>query len=119
MLKGKVAAVEEELPATAELAFVAGEVAQTGDASPSGEATDVAPDAVAEPAAPDASGSSDEVPGKKDAKKPDKRSDKPDKKDDKQPSMELDADAEVDPVLLAKEFSGLLQVESGDDEATS
>jgi hypothetical protein len=33
--------------------------------------------------------------------------------------MELDADAEVDPVLLAKEFSGLLQVESGDDEATS
>ncbi len=34
-------------------------------------------------------------------------------------SMELDADAEVDPVLLAKEFSGLLQVESGDDEASS
>ncbi len=33
--------------------------------------------------------------------------------------MELDADAEVDPVLLAKEFSGLLQVESGDDEGTS
>ena len=33
--------------------------------------------------------------------------------------MELDADAEVDPVMLAKEFSGLLQVESGDDEASS
>ena len=33
--------------------------------------------------------------------------------------MDLDADAEVDPVLLAKEFSGLLQVESGGDEATS
>ena len=34
-------------------------------------------------------------------------------------SMELDADAVVDPVLLAKEFSGLLQVESGDDEGSS
>lgn len=33
--------------------------------------------------------------------------------------MEIDADAEVDPVMLAKEFSGLLQVESGDDEASS
>ena len=38
---------------------------------------------------------------------------------DKPPSMELDADAEVDPVMLAKEFSGLLQVESGDDEVSS
>jgi hypothetical protein len=38
---------------------------------------------------------------------------------DKPPPMELDADAEVDPVMLAKEFSGLLQVESGDDEASS
>jgi hypothetical protein len=33
--------------------------------------------------------------------------------------VELDADAVVDPVMLAKEFSGLLQVESGDDEVTS
>ncbi len=38
---------------------------------------------------------------------------------DKPEPMELDADAVVDPVLLAKEFSGLLQVESGGDEATS
>ena len=30
-----------------------------------------------------------------------------------------DEDAEVDRVLLAKEFSGLLQVDSGDDEASS
>jgi hypothetical protein len=37
----------------------------------------------------------------------------------KPPAMELDADAEVDPVMLAKEFSGLLQVESGDDEVSS
>ncbi len=37
----------------------------------------------------------------------------------KPPPMDLDADAEVDPVMLAKEFSGLLQVESGDDEASS
>ncbi len=41
------------------------------------------------------------------------------KRKDKHPPMELDADAEVDPVMLAKEFSGLLQVESGDDEASS
>ena len=40
-------------------------------------------------------------------------------RDEKPPPMELDADAEVDPVMLAKEFSGLLQVESGDDEASS
>jgi hypothetical protein len=33
--------------------------------------------------------------------------------------VELDADAVVDPVMLAKEFSGLLQVESGDDEVSS
>jgi hypothetical protein len=38
---------------------------------------------------------------------------------DKPAPMELDADAEVDPVMLAKEFSGLLQVESGDDEVSS
>jgi hypothetical protein len=38
---------------------------------------------------------------------------------DDEGSMELDADAEVDPVLLAKEFSGLLQVESGVDEAST
>lgn len=34
-------------------------------------------------------------------------------------SGDIDADAEVDPVLLAKEFSGLLQIESGVDEASS
>lgn len=39
--------------------------------------------------------------------------------DERPPPMELDADAEVDPVMLAKEFSGLLQVESGDDEVSS
>jgi len=103
MLKRKSGATQEDLPAVAELAedlaVVADAVAQTGDAGSNGEAA--------------------EVPAKKDAKKPDKPSDK-DKKNDKPPSMmELDADAEVDPVLLAKEFSGLLQVESGDDEATS
>lgn len=41
------------------------------------------------------------------------------KAEDAPAPMELDADAEVDPVMLAKEFSGLLQVESGDDEASS
>jgi hypothetical protein len=41
------------------------------------------------------------------------------KPDEKPVPMELDADAEVDPVMLAKEFSGLLQVESGEDEVTS
>lgn len=37
----------------------------------------------------------------------------------RQASFELDEDAEVDRVLLAKEFSGLLQVDGGDDEAKS
>jgi hypothetical protein len=51
---------------------------------------------------------------------PDDTSDTHEPNGEDQPSpMELDADAEVDPVMLAKEFSGLLQVESGDDEATS
>jgi hypothetical protein len=93
LLKRNGGDTEEELPAVAEPAAVDDDLAQTGDTSPDGE-----------------------VPAKKDHKKPDKRSDK---KDDKHQSMELDADAEVDPVLLAKEFSGLLQVESGGDEATS
>ena len=93
MLKRNGGDAEEDLPAIAEPATADDDLARTGDASPN-----------------------DEVPAKKDHKKPDKRSDK---KDDKHPSMELDADAEVDPVLLAKEFSGLLQVESGGDEATS
>jgi hypothetical protein len=35
------------------------------------------------------------------------------------PELELEPDAEVDRVLLAKEFSGLLQVEAADDEAQS
>jgi hypothetical protein len=35
------------------------------------------------------------------------------------PSLDLEPDAEVDRVLLAKEFSGLLQVEPADDEAQS
>jgi hypothetical protein len=39
--------------------------------------------------------------------------------EDEPAPMELDADAVVDPVMLAKEFSGLLQVEGGDDEASS
>jgi hypothetical protein len=91
MTKPKGDDAEADLPVVAELP--AANLAQTGDANANGEAA-----------------------AKKDHKKPDKRSDK---KDDKHPSMELDADAEVDPVLLAKEFSGLLQVESGGDEATS
>jgi hypothetical protein len=35
------------------------------------------------------------------------------------PGLEMEPDAEVDRVLLAKEFSGLLQVEAADDEAQS
>jgi hypothetical protein len=35
------------------------------------------------------------------------------------PELDLEPDAEVDRVLLAKEFSGLLQVEAPDDEAQS
>jgi hypothetical protein len=38
---------------------------------------------------------------------------------DRRPGDPLEDDAEVDRVLLAKEFSGLLQVDSGDDEETS
>ena len=115
MLKRK-GGVEKEHPVAAELAVVSGDIAQTGDASSNGEEADAPEDAFPEPPGADASASSNESPAKKDSKKPDKRSDS---RDDEQPPMELDADAEVDPVLLAKEFSGLLQVESGDDEATS
>ena len=84
------------------------------------------------PAKADAAGGSDDradETGKKARKKGDK--DKEEPSDAERPaangaagssgpiSMELDADAVVDPVLLAKEFSGLLQVESGDDEGSS
>jgi len=104
---------EEKLPAAAESDDAA--AAQKGDADSDGEAADEVVDPPAGPAADDAPGSSDESP-KEDPEKPDERSDE---EDDKQPHVELDADAEVDRVLLAKEFSGLLQVDSGDDEATS
>jgi len=118
MLKRKGGDAEEDLPAVAEPATT-DDVAQTGDANSNGERAGEPGDALAEPPSADASGSPEETPTKKDSKKSEKSDKHPDKKDDKHPSMELDADAEVDPVLLAKEFWGLLQVESGDDETTS
>ncbi len=122
MMKSK-GGKEEDVPSASQPTPVAEDIARTGDASSNGEATGPAgtergdpPQPSAEPVPADPPESSDESSPKKDHKKPDKRSDK---KEEKQQHMELDADAEVDPVLLAKEFSGLLQVESGGDEATS
>ncbi|MGZ5301708.1 MAG: hypothetical protein ACXWEJ_07785 [Actinomycetota bacterium] len=118
-------------PATEELARVASAVGRVGDAAeadgPSSGSADVehpAPDGVsadasvlgAEDAPPSDADAGDDAEGTAPGDTPDTHG--PNRGDRPAP-MELDADAEVDPVMLAKEFSGLLQVESGDDEATS
>ncbi len=114
-------------PAVGELARVGSRVGHSGDATdddgPSAESTDAA-DASAKDASDasspgeDGDGSHAE-PGENGTGSDEATDTHGSKGEERQPPMELDSDAEVDPVMLAKEFSGLLQVESGDDEATS
>ena len=118
-------------PVKEELAMVATNVGRSGDATPAdGPAPDpkgeVGADADADPddaeAADGADVDGDADPERTDGEKgtsPDASGTHNGKGADPPAPMELDADAEVDPVMLAKEFSGLLQVESGDDEASS
>jgi hypothetical protein len=114
-------------PADKEMARVPGAVGRSGDATP-GDGSNSGP---TDPSHAAPKGESGDEPGvgDDDAQLPGADGDGSDPKDtsdthephrDERPTpMELDADAEVDPVMLAKEFSGLLQVESGDDEVSS
>ena len=120
-------------PVKEEMAKVASGVGRSGDATPAdGPTSDPNGEGRrgrrrrrrrerSRPTAPDAKGDAD--PKRTDAEKGTSGGGAPahtnGKAADKPAPMELDADAEVDPVMLAKEFSGLLQVESGDDEASS
>jgi len=118
-------------PVKEELAMVASNVGRSGDATPAdgpapdpkGEAgadADADPDDAEAADGADADGDADPertVGGK--GTSPDASGTHSGKGADPPAPIELDADAEVDPVMLAKEFSGLLQVESGDDEASS
>jgi len=118
-------------PVKEELAMVASNVGRSGDATPAdGPAPDpkdeAGADADADPegaeAADGADANGDADPEGTDGGKgtsPDASGTHNGKGADPPAPIELDADAEVDPVMLAKEFSGLLQVESGDDEASS
>lgn len=118
-------------PVKEELAMVASNVGRSGDATPAdGPAPDPKIEADSEAGAdPDdaeaadgADADGDADPERTDGGKgtsPDASGTHNGKGADPPAPMELDADAEVDPVMLAKEFSGLLQVESGDDEASS
>ena len=118
-------------PVKEELAMVASNVGRSGDATPAdGPAPDpkgeAGADAGADPdgaeAADGADADGDADPEGTDGGKgtsADASGTHNGKGTDAPAPMELDADAEVDPVMLAKEFSGLLQVESGDDEASS
>ena len=130
-MKRTAAAGEQDASAIEELAAVSSGVGQPGDASgangsggeaaegPSAESTGGSVDGTSDGAA-DASNGDGESADPKDAKaKKGNDATNQKKAKDKPEPMELDADAVVDPVLLAKEFSGLLQVESGGDEATS
>ena len=122
---------EQDASAIEELAAVASGVGQPGDASAmNGAGTEAADGPSAEVSGGSVDGSSDGAsdPPKGDPESTDPKGAKTSKDTgatnqkkgkDKPEPMELDADAVVDPVLLAKEFSGLLQVESGGDEATS
>jgi len=118
-------------PVKEELAMVASNVGRSGDATPAdGPAPDpkdeAGADAGADPDAPESADGAD-ADGDADPKgvgggkgtTPDASGTHNGKGADPPAPIELDADAEVDPVMLAKEFSGLLQVESGDDEASS
>jgi hypothetical protein len=103
-------------PAAEERARVASGVGRSGDAtagaspgSGSADAAHATRDGDPEEGSADAAGPASEDTS--DTHDPDR--------DEELAQTELDADAEVDPVMLAKEFSGLLQVESGDDEASS
>jgi hypothetical protein len=118
---------EADYPAVEELATVASAVGQSGDATGAdGSGSDPADGAdhalngtfgEGLVAGSDGASSSDEdgagttLDGASDTHGTNRK--------DKPAPMELDADAEVDPVMLAKEFSGLLQVESDEDEVTS
>ena len=146
MMKRGSTGDEADLPDLAELAGVADGVGRSGDAAPvADDAIEaVAPEAGAPadngkggakkdakkaprdaaPVAADASADALEAKGAGNDTKAAKRStgeaaEAPVGAKESATPMELDADAEVDPVLLAKEFSGLLQVESGDDEGSS
>jgi hypothetical protein len=118
-------------PVKEELAMVASNVGRSGDATPAdGPAPDpkgeVGADADADPDDAEAADGAD-ADGDADSERtvggkgtsPDASGTHNGKGADPPAPIELDADAEVDPVMLAKEFSGLLQVESGDDEASS
>jgi hypothetical protein len=114
-------------PGDKQLAAVPSAVGRSGDTTP-GRRSGSGPTDAARKAAKGASGDEPDAAGDED-QPADADGDGSDPKDasdtheptrDERPApMELDADAEVDPVMLAKEFSGLLQVESGDDEASS
>ena len=115
-------------PATEELAQVASAVGRSGDAIeadwPSSGSADVAHPAPGGVSGDEPAVGAEDAPPPPDAEAegtvPEDASGSHEPQRDEQSSpLELDADAEVDPVMLAKEFSGLLQVESGDDEATS
>jgi hypothetical protein len=92
--------------AVAELPAAADGVSRTGDHGPEEDRPDVSESSGSDGSdgAPDGEGTA--------------RTNGEEAREGEEPA-ELDPDAVVDPVLLAKEFSGLLQVESGDDEASS
>ena len=115
-LAGQAGPAVEELAAVANDVGRSGEPGSTEDRAPDASADEKGSDAVGPDAAGDAS--ADDEQGA--ASKRDGSSDPHTKDEAEKPApVELDADAVVDPVMLAKEFSGLLQVASGDDEATS
>lgn len=90
-------------PAAEQLSAIAGDVGRSGEPA---EQEGTTPEPAEDPAA--------EVDDKADTPKdtPKERS------HERSAAGQIDTDAEVDPVLLAKEFFGLLQVDSDDDEAT-
>ncbi len=116
-------AAPAEVAVSAEEALVTAEApADRGGFSkrPGGGAGDDAPDASTaegtdDPAVADAAGSADPVPSAL-KKEPQKLVGSVGGPDAAPPSPAFDNEAEVDRVLLAKEFSGLLQVDSDDDE---
>lgn len=115
----EVAASAEEALVTAEAPADRGGFSKRPGGGAGGDAADAAmAEGTDDPAVADAAGEADPAPSAL-KKEPQKLVGSVGGPDAATPSPAFDNEAEVDRVLLAKEFSGLLQVDSDDDEGSA
>jgi hypothetical protein len=99
-------------PAPSEVTSQAAEAPVSDEA-----AVAAAPSSEAEPAPPDPGAEAGNDPSDREEEHPD-RSEPPDGREGSDRPVKMEEESEVDRILLAKEFAGLLQVPKEDDEAS-